>query len=480
MRSRELGSLPGPAFRGATKVAAAGDVNGDGIPDLLASKGEFYSEPSEGVVYVVFGSPGLADLNLQQLGDGGFVIRGASEEDEASYAAPAGDVNGDGKDDIVIGAPGADNNGRSSSGSAYVVFGKSDGGPVDLKLFNVNAQGGQGFRIDGPSGRALAGRAVDGAGDVNGDGLADIIVGAPFAPSAYVVFGQTHGMPIDLATFDLGIEPARGFQITTPLPISDSRMAVSNAGDVNGDGVPDVVVGLAPYDRAFGSAYVVFGKSDGRALDATDLGDAGIRQGGTRGSATGLAVNAAGDVNGDGFDDVMVGAPRYPYSDRPYAYVVYGRQEPGLIRLRRKTLPGFTLKAERRMSGFGEAVAAAGDVDGDGTGDFLVGAPRSDFGGRENSGAVYVVSGTALPRRVVDLMADSAVALRIEGRRGILERCPPDADACHGDQVGATLAPVGDMNADGFDDFAIAARAAGRKRDGAVYLVWGARRLLGT
>ena len=168
------------SLTGAGRVAAAGDVNADGSPDFLVSKGDKVTEPTEGVTYVVFGAPAPGQIRLEDLGSGGFAIHGGSEEDEASYAAAAGDVNGDGLDDVIVGAPGAevlatgvepaDGNYRANAGRAYVVFGKRTTEPVHLGDFDDGVQGSQGYRIDGAAGHDLAGRAVASLGDVNGDG----------------------------------------------------------------------------------------------------------------------------------------------------------------------------------------------------------------------------------------------------------------------------------------------------------------------
>ncbi|HEV2754775.1 MAG TPA: integrin alpha [Actinomycetota bacterium] len=249
VRSRDLSAFGGPVLRGATKVAPAGDVNGDGVPDVLASKGDYFTEPTEGVVYVVFGSASLGDVDLDELGDGGFVIRGASEEDEASYTASAGDVNGDGLGDVIVGAPGAepaetgvgppvDTHLRSEGGRVYVVFGKATTEAVDLAAYDTGTQGDTGFRIDGPSNGTAAGRAVDGAGDVNGDGLHDVVLAAPGGAVAYVVFGQTHGGAVDLATVGAEAEPARGFAIATPWPNGEDRMSVSDPVTSTATGCP--------------------------------------------------------------------------------------------------------------------------------------------------------------------------------------------------------------------------------------------------
>jgi FG-GAP repeat len=133
--------------RSGRSVAGAGDVNGDGRADVLVGSPEASNNGrrASGSVYVVFGQESGPQIGLGTLGEAGFRIDGAAPFDDAAWAvASAGDVNGDGRGDVLIGAPNADSNGRSGSGSGYVVFGKSSSSPVDLA-----ALGTSGFRIDG-------------------------------------------------------------------------------------------------------------------------------------------------------------------------------------------------------------------------------------------------------------------------------------------------------------------------------------------
>ncbi len=175
----------------------------------------------------------------------GIRMVGEAASDRVGWAvARAGDVNGDRRMDVIIGAPSAGNNGRDSSGSAYVVFGQRSTATIDLASL-----GGGGFRIDGATQGDGAGFAVSTAGDVNGDGLADVVVGAPEADnnfreqsgSAYVVFGQRTAAPVDLSA--LG---ARGFRIDGADSSEFAGCSVADAGDVNGDKRRDVLVG-APF-----------------------------------------------------------------------------------------------------------------------------------------------------------------------------------------------------------------------------------------
>ncbi|MER2514003.1 MAG: hypothetical protein ABTQ25_16575 [Nitrosomonas ureae] len=347
-------------------------------------------------------------INLSSLdGSSGFRLDGEAAYDKSGRSvSSAGDVNGDGFGDVIIGAAGADPNGNSS-GSSYVVFGRASGFDAVMDLSGLH--GSNGFRLDGEAALDRSGRSVSSAGDVNGDGFGDVIIGASgadpngrYSGSSYVVFGKTSGFD---AVMDLsGIDGSNGFRLDGEAAIDRSGRSVSSAGDVNGDGFDDVIIG-APYadpnGRYSGSSYVAFGRASGfdAAMDFSSLdGSNGFRlDGETISDYSGHSVSSAGDVNGDGFDDVIIGAPgadpNGSYSGS--SYVVFGRASGFDAVMNLSNLDssnGLRLDGEAAFDFSGHSVSSAGDMNEDGFDDLIIGAFGVDSNG-DISSSSYIIFG---------------------------------------------------------------------------------------
>jgi len=399
-------------------------------------------------------------------------LDGAAAGDESGLSvAGAGDVNGDGTADVIIGAPRADPNGRDRSGSSYVVYGNATPtSPVQLGSLDPASTG---FRIDGAVASDFSGSSVAGAGDVNGDGKADVIIGAPNADpngnnsgSSYVVYGSASPTDIDLGT--LG---AAGFRIDGAAASDFSGGSVAGAGDVNGDGKADVIIGASladPNGSRSGSSYVVYGNATPTSpvqLGSLDPASTGFRIDGAAASDfSGSSVAGAGDVNGDRKDDVIIGAPGADPNGNfsGSSYVVYGSGTPTNIDLNSLGAAGFRIDGAAEYDNSGDAVAGAGDVNGDGKADVIIGAPFASNNGRDFSGSSYVVYGSASPT-TVDLNSLGAAGFRIDG-------------AAADDWSGSSVAGAGDVNGDRKADVIIGAPSAdnnGRDLSGSSYVVYG-------
>ncbi|MEH2120754.1 beta strand repeat-containing protein [Nostoc sp.] len=248
---------------GGNPVSSAGDINSDGIDDLII--GAFGDKRG----YVVFGSKGGfgAQFNLSTLnGSNGFAINSINPYQLGSSVSSAGDINGDGIDDLIIaGAPYAEPN-SNVSGQSYVVFGSKGGFNSQFNLSTLNGTNGFAINsiIDGSVG---LGNSVSSAGDINGDGIGDLIIGAPYAEpngfssgQSYVLFGSKGGFA---AQFNLStLNGSNGFAINGINEFDQSGTSVSSAGDINDDGIDDLIIGApfaSPNGNSSGQSYVLFG-----------------------------------------------------------------------------------------------------------------------------------------------------------------------------------------------------------------------------
>ena len=503
----------------ASNVSAAGDVNGDGIDDMIVGTFDLNR------AFVVFGrNDGFpAELSLSDLlprngGDGsrGFVLISTSEDDTGFSVSAAGDVNGDGIDDLIVGSPGATPRGRQAAGRASVVFGRntaqSGDFPATLALEKLLPAGGgdgsAGFVLSGMSDLDEAGWSVSAAGDVNEDGVDDLIIGtydffidhANSHGQAYVVFGRDTAqvgdfpaeLPLSLLLPSRGGDGSLGFVVYAVPEDHLGSIAVSKAGDLNADGIDDVIIGVADADanrsEDAGQSYVIFGRNTAQQGDfpATFAMTSLLPRAGGDGSAgfalngiavhdfSGVAVSGAGDLNNDGIDDVVVGAEFAGIGDREEAgqcYVVYGRDTaqagnfPPVLQLASLLPPaggdgstGFVLNGIQTEEYAGFAVSDAGDVNGDGIDDLIVGARQAHPGGAEDAGSSYVVFGRdmASPFPAVFPFASLHPGSNGDGSAGfVLTGFVSLAES------GFSVSSAGDVNGDGVGDLIIGTRSTG-------------------
>lgn len=368
--------------RFGASVAGAGDVNGDGYADVIVGAPRYENgQFEEGAAFLFLGGPGGVP-------SGSLATAATRIESNQHYArlggsvASAGDVNGDGYSDVVVGVPLWTVPGINEGGAALVFHGGpsgiADGDPATADTI---------IGSDTPG--VELGTSVASAGDVNGDGYADVIVGAPLydnssinsAGGAFVFHGSATG----IADAGPSTAPGRLFGEVIFARLGES---VGEAADVNGDGFADVLVAGHRW------AYVFHGSTAGVGTGSQSTADTQIEIfDGAQFNSTGWSVDGAGDVDGDGFGDVMIGARRYSAgeSQEGVAWLFLG-SEVGIV-------DGDPANAEVQLESnqagawFGTSVTGAGDVDGDGFSDVVVGALDYDDGVAEESGAAFLYLG---------------------------------------------------------------------------------------
>jgi len=423
-------------------IAAAGDVNGDGYGDIIVGAPMHgFLEEGEGAIYVF---PGTRDgPSVAQICHG---YGGQVDAHLGRAVAGAGDLNGDGYDDVVIGAPDYDA-GQTDEGLAVVLYGSASGPTSFLDASAAD------WTAESDQGAACLGSMVAGAGDVNGDGYADLLVGAP----AYDNGSTNEGVVLLWEGGEGGLgEPGDAsnadWAAQSNLASALLGAAGGTAGDVNGDGYSDIVVGA--YNASLGEAnegcvYAWHGGPEGMGAWGTPGNADWAIESNHAGARFGFAVSTAGDVNGDGYSDVVVGAYSYDDGAESGGVYFYEGSATGL-----ETVASWEEHYPGANSAYGYSVAPAGDVDGDGYGDFMVGAKLGERSGYTDEGLAYVYNGAPW----------GPMSISWVGAGGQTN--------CF---YGAAVAGAGDVNGDGFDDVMVGAprHDNGQTDEGRVYLYLG-------
>ena len=348
-------------------VASAGDVDGDGLSDLLIGT---LLGGTNGKAYIVLGSS-LGTTATIDLSTADYIFEGDPSGSAGRSVASAGDVDGDGLDDVLIGNPSH----QGGLGRAALVLGSSLGSTTTVSLVNADYV----F-----TGNAYFGGSVVSPGDVDGDGLSDLLIGQEYGDNAYLFFGASLGTTTSFTENDADYDFSSGTQ---------TSFSLQGSGDFDGDGLADIISGTYLNSGNSGAAFVHLAASlaTTTAIDLTTSADYEF-QGENSGDMAGYTMGSLGDLDGDGLDDLLVNAVMYSAGTNTYEGAVYiilaaSFTSSGPVNL---STADYKLVGETAGDEAGASFASAGDIDGDGLPDLLIGGKGDDTNGT-NAGAAYLI-----------------------------------------------------------------------------------------